>query len=656
MGQGTVDASAIAAAIHVAKRSVERRALKESWQFTEQAVRGGRRRLYVLNSLPRDVQAAVILAAQPSSATPAPAGVGAVAVAKPTRARIQAMWTRYEAVPKHLKATAQRRLKALQAVEALVRDGAKLLDARAAVAAQLQREGIPGSAPSLARWAAHCDGLHRSDWLAALVPEYVGRTARRAIDPEAWDLFKADYLRPEAPTAASCYARLARIGKVKGWTLPSLRTFERAIDRLPPAVRVLQRQGDDALQRMFPAQERDRTGFQAMEAVNSDGHRFDVFVRTHDGRVVRPILLGVQDLGFGKIVGWRIAETESTDLVRMAFHDAISRYGIPRAAYLDNGRAFASKLITGGTPTRFRFQVREDDPLGVLTQLGIEIHWTTPYHGQAKPIERAWRDMCDTIAKHPAFAGAYTGNKPDAKPENYASRAVPWDEFVKVVNAEIAAHNAREGRRARACAGRSFDQAFNESYAVATVRKATTEQLRQMLLPTEVVTGNQYDGSLRLAGNRYWHEALAQYRGRKVAMRFDPDALHASVQVYTLDGTWVCEAECVAAVGFADTNAAREYARARKQFKRAARLQRDAELRMDAAEVAAQLPEPIPTDLPPAGVVAPMFGKPTRAPAEAPAMARTGTDDTPAEFGDYLKAMQDRQIADTGWLSARDDD
>ncbi|WP_332460286.1 transposase domain-containing protein [Pseudophaeobacter flagellatus] len=75
---------------------------------------------------------------------------------------------------------------------------------------------------------------------------------------------------------------------------------------------------------------------------------------------------------------------------------------------------------------RFRFKVREEDPLGVLPLLGIQIHWATPAHGQAKPIERAFRDLASDVAKDPCFAGAYVGNRPDAKPENYGKRLVRY--------------------------------------------------------------------------------------------------------------------------------------------------------------------------------------------------------------------------------------
>lgn len=217
---------------------------------------------------------------------------------------------------------------------------------------------------------------------------------------------------------------------------------------------------------------------------------------------------------------------------------------------------------------------------------------------------------------------------------------------------EVTAHNAREGRRTRTAAGRSFDQAFADSYSQSTIRRATGEQLRQMLLATEVVHAHRHDGSVRLAGNRYWTEALAPHAGGRLVLRFDPEHLHAAVEVYTLANVYVGRADCIAAVGFADTEAAREHARARKQYRRAARAQLDAERRMTAAQVAAQLPEPAPVDLPPPGVVAPLFGKRRTAPAEPTEQRRTGTDDTPQRevaFGDFLRRVAEQRNRETGF-------
>lgn len=620
------------------ERRVRSRADAEGWQSRPRA--RGKGVEYAFSSLPAPAQAALLMRDQPAIEKPVKAGW--------SEERIAAIWQRFERVPQSLKDTAGNRLKALHAVEALVRGGTRLMHAREVVAAQMQRDDLAGSSPeSIGRWQALVKGAHRSDWLALLVPQYSGRTATSEIDAAAWDLFKSDYLRLEQPSAESCYRRLERAAATHPeWVpLPALRTFVRRIEReLPRGVIVLARQGEEALMRTYPAQERDRSAFAALDGVNADGHMWDVAVKFPDGSIGRPVIVGWQDLGSGKILSWRMDQTESSDLVRLAFADLVQRFGIPRATWLDNGRAFASKFLTGGTPNRYRFKVKPEDPVGILTGLGVEVHWVTPYHGQAKPIERAWRDFCDVIAKHPAFAGAYMGNNTQNKPENYGSRAVAWDEFVRVVDSEIAAHNAREGRRAKFAAGRSFDQVFNATYTTAPIRKASAEQLRLMLLAAEAVPANAVDGSVHVAGNRYWCESLSRHAGRKVVLRFDPMALHTGVHCYALDNTYIGYAECIASVGFADTNAAREHSRATKLYRRSAKQMLDAERRMTAAQVAAQIPTVTPADLPAAAVIEPVFSTPAMRVAQAAQPAqRTGTNDGPSAL-DLLMARKARQL------------
>jgi hypothetical protein len=606
----TTSIRAIAAALRTTKRWAERRAAKESWPFVELAVRGGKQRLYDVGKLPTDVQAALLLRDDKRAPRSAPV--------RHSDAHVATVWQRYARLPDRIKAIAVRRLNALHVLEQLVAGGLGRVAARATVAEQLVRKGERGaSAATVARWEQLVRGVERHHWVAFLAPRYVGRTATAEIPADAWDIYKADFLRLEQPTAMSCFERLQRIAKARGWSLPSWRTFDRKLEReVPRTVRILAREGEEALMRLYPAQERDRSVFHALEAVNADGHRFDFFVRWPDDSVARPVVVPFQDLMSGKILAYRVGQTESSDLARLAFRDLVEKYGVPSHAWLDNGRGFASKMLTGGTPTRYRFKVRAEDPIGIFVQLGVKVHWATPYHGQAKPIERAFRDWCDRIAKHPAFAGAYTGNSPTAKPENYGSHAVPYETFLRVLDEEVVAHNAREGRRTKVCAGRSFDATFAESYARAPIRKATSEQLNTMLLAAETVTADARDGSVRLAGNRYWTEALSPHASERVIVRFDPDALHGTVQVYALDGTYIAEADCIASVGFADTQAAREHARGRSEFRRGVKQQLKGERRMSAAQVADQLPKGEVPPVPPAKVIKPIFSATPRAPED----------------------------------------
>lgn len=542
-------------------------------------------------------------------------------------AQREALWGRYARASASQRERAQRRLQALLEVEALTSAGTPLMEARQVVA---MRKDC--SVRALGQWAAMVRNAPRDAWLPLLADQQGGQHAGTAEIPvEAWDLFRADYLRPERPAAQACYERVRRVAERRGWQLPHVKTFLRRLEReVPLQARVLAREGREALGKLYPAQERDHTVFHALQAVNADGHRFDVFVRFPDGTVGRPILVAWQDVAYSKFLAWRVSQTENADLVRLSFADLVRDYGIPEQAWLDNGRSFAAKMITGGVRNRYRFRVNPEDPTGCLVAMGVTVHWATPYHGQAKPIERGFRDFCEYIAKHPAFSGAYTGNSPLAKPETYGSRAVPWDTFVKVLETEIAAHNARPGRRGKALAGRSFDAAFAESYGQALIRRATAEQQRSLLLASVAVPVHA-DG-VHYAGNRYWTEALTEQLGRKVVLRFDPDRLHQPVGVYALDGRFVAEADCLEAQGFADTQAAREHARGKSQFRRAARQMLDAERRMTVASLAAQLPEaPPPAALPQPGVIRGHFDTRKPRPAEdadalAEVLPMTGTD------------------------------
>lgn len=358
---------------------------------------------------------------------------------------------------------------------------------------------------------------------------------------------------------------------------------------------------------MYPPQERRRDVFHALEAANADGHRWDVWVEWPDGEIARPCMTAIQDLYSGYVLSWRVDRTENWTGFRLAFGDMVETYGIPGHIWLDNGRNFAAKWMTGGIANRYRFKVREEDPEGILKQLGVEVHWTTPYSGQSKPIERCFKEFCDKIAKDPEFKGAYTGNSPVNKPENYRSRAVPLKTFIEILTSEIAAHNAKPGRNTHTTRGRSFEETFLESYKRSQIRTAPEELRRLWMLAADGVTAAKRDGSIRLLENTFWSDFLHLHRGQKLVVRFDPDQLWDGVHVYSLDSAYLGHAPCHEAAGFNDVGAAREHGRLRRRWLRAQKEMLAAERKMDAADVAARVPRFEPPARPAATVLKPDF-------------------------------------------------
>jgi len=555
---------------------------------------------------------------------------------KPTREFLAKndAWAFYETLSDKRKNKANERLKIIEAVVTLKRGGNKVDLAVNIVASQNQI-----GTSSIYNWLKLVEGIDRVDWLPYLAPRHSGRTKSKQCDPNAWDMLRSDYLRAERPTFESCFRRLEAAATESNWSIPASRTLERRIKaEVPKPVQVLARHGLEALKQMFPPQERDRSVFHALEAINADGHRWDVWVKWPDGEINRPCMTAIQDVYSGLFLSWRVDKTENKEAFRLAFGDMVEMYGIPSIAYLDNGRNFASKWLTGGTENRYRFKLKADEPIGILTQLGIDIHWTTPYSGQSKPIERGFRDFCDNIAKHPALAGAWTGNTPLNKPENYGSKAIPVEEFIKVVEAGITEHNNRTGRLAPVCRGRSFAETFEQSYVQAPIKKATEEQRRLWLLAAEGVRAATRDGALKLLGNRFWADFLQNHTGQKLVVRFDPQNLTSGIHVYRLDGSYLGFADIIEATGFNDAGAAREHSRARNQNRKAIRAQLEAQRKMTAAEVASQIPVPDQNVLPEAKIV-------QMTPIATPSIM-TGPEEKPVPMTPQQRDIQAEVVAD----------
>ncbi|EBA16380.1 transposase, putative [Roseobacter sp. SK209-2-6] len=161
------------------------------------------------------------------------------------------------------------------------------------------------------------------------------------------------------------------------------------------------------------------------------------------------------------------------------------------------------------------------------------------------------------MAKDPRFTGAYVGNRPDAKQENYMSRAIPLSEFVEVLAEKMEEHNARPDRRSDTAKGRSFDETFAESYATAPILKATEEQRNLWLMGQATGKLHKRNGSLTFHENVYHCAWMSQEAGKQVVFRFDPEDLHSGVHVYQPTGEHLGFAECLKKVDFFNLEGAR---------------------------------------------------------------------------------------------------
>lgn len=436
---------------------------------------------------------------------------------------------------------------------------------------------------SVRNWVRKTKTVHHSDRAAVLVCQNQGQHTEAEFTPDAWEAFKKDFLRRgkgKPPSIASCYRRLQAAAKQNGWVVPIKKTVGNWIKRkIDPMVVKFRREGMDAVERCFPSMKRDKDMFDVLQAVNGDGFALGIWADFGNGVVVKPIVWSWQDIRSSKILVWRMDISENRELVRLSTLDLITEYSIPELLYLDNTRAATSKQISGGLPNRYRFKVKDDDPMGIMPLLGIKLKYTLPGHGQSKPVERVhgiggYLDF-DSL---PVFEGRGT----KARPVPIAEVEALFKDFVNEIN-------ARPDRRGDSVQGKSFNQVFDELYPEAIITKATEKQRKYCMCVAEVVTVNSTDASITLkagksdiGSNRYWSDALARHMGQKVTVRFDPANMHGGVYVETITGVEICFAEPTSKGGFKDAKAAREHARDKGHFKKHIRLAAEAEGRMNA--------------------------------------------------------------------------
>ena len=472
-------------------------------------------------------------------------------------------------------------------------------------------------------------------WAFLLVDKNKGRS-RHEYGHE-WDrYFRSYYLVPTKPAASVCRDNACKsIVKMDiesacraGIRVPTARALlDRLHCELSEEAILLARCGEDAVAARH-YRDRDYSALSAGEALNGDGHRCDHFVRWPDGHVGRPHLFALQCLFSNSITGWRIDRTENQDLVRLCAADAFRR-ALPKILYLDNGRAGASKWLTGGVSLgrRFRFKTKSEDAVGVFRLLGIDLRFTNPYAGRSKRIERFWGDLESHLKARPELRLAYAGNSKDEAVGNAATHPVPIETFVRVLGEEIAAYNAR-GHDTPIAKGASCDELWNRSVASGAVfRKATETQLRLLLLAAQKVRVHAKDSCVYLFGNRY--EVTDAPAASDVIVRFDPARLFEDLYLYDREGHYLGTAKCIAPVGFADHPAARESARLKKVKNRALRDELAAQDLIDRIELAGTLPQIEPPAPAAAKVV-----RPFRSPIETPRAAEPEVFDSTIGFDD----------------------
>jgi putative transposase len=245
----------------------------------------------------------------------------------------------------------------------------------------------------------------------------------------------------------------------------------------------LLRQGKTALKESLPHLKRDYTTFGIHQRWESDGRKADVFCLWPDGMVSRPWVVVIRELRTRMPLAIKVYTNTNAELVIDAFKNAVLLTGtMPEDFSLDNGTEYSNNALNGGQKSPFRYTVLKNQPIGILTRMGINTIWATPYYGAAKGSTESWWNV---VARNvDKLCGAvYTGSNAVNRPENSDKKhAIPIDEYVKRLTSCVVAWAKGEfgKHRGHGMNGMSPLELYNRLMESHTRRLVSIEHIRAM--------------------------------------------------------------------------------------------------------------------------------------------------------------------------------
>lgn len=391
---------------------------------------------------------------------------------------------------------------------------------------------------TLRRWLAD----YKDEGLIGLVDHRGrGQFKSQAINPEAFEAFKAMYLSEQRLSLRTCWLNLKYINnsEARNWSIPSLQYMYRYVaETIPEPVRVLHREGLAAYEaKCAPYVQVDPDSVQPGQIWVGDHSQFNCWVR-HRGKWVRPWITAWQDMRSRLIVGLHISACPNQTTVLSAMKRAVDEYGPPDSVKIDNGRDYDSEMFTGTTKVRRRAANKgyldEQMVAGIYAMMGIGVSFAIPYHPQAKSIERFFDTLdCQFTKTLPTYCGKDHSRKPEKlaellKSEKVIAQAYSIESFSKMVGQYVEIYN-NSSHTGFGMDGKTPTQVFSQRQS----KRVLPDGLSDLLL--RVWSGELAVGKNGVRFKGIWYgqfdATLQMYQGRKVRVAYDPDDLR-SVDVY----------------------------------------------------------------------------------------------------------------------------
>lgn len=372
-------------------QGINLRAKREGWEAQLRLGRGGGRE-YSFDVLPLETQTALIarLVQQEQPAEPAQTTVSHTLISPQRdgspasrlnddqRSVMTARVSFVREIERMSKVVSQNR--AILTLVALAKTGdlSPYLAERVVLANDRKTEDRSLSERTLKRWLAE----FRAHGETGLAP------ARRQKDMSvpSWAAeFLKHYQRPQKPSVEAAYEQFKKIhSEAHSSICPSIHAVRRWLKKLSPEARERGRLGPHELKTLQAYNRRKADMLWPNDVWVADGHTFDAEVMNPlTGQIFRPEITMVIDWATRRIVGFSVNLAESTLATLDTLRDGVTRCGMYKVFYVDNGSGFDNAVV---------YEVND--------RLGGSITHSLPYNSQARGvIERPHKTILVRLAK-----------------------------------------------------------------------------------------------------------------------------------------------------------------------------------------------------------------------------------------------------------------
>lgn len=378
------------------------------------------------------------------------------------------------------------------------------------------------------------------------------------IPPDAWEYFYALYMTLQKRSVQRCW----ELTRLEYPNIPTVSTFERNLTTIPKLVMIYYREGEKAFNDALVSMERSREDIASNDIWFSDHHLVDVAVINNRGKVFRPWLTVFFDARASKVISF-IVRDKSADatVIKQCLRLGIEKYGVPKELYFDNGKDYREKSFNA------------DFPISLVKQLGINMIYATPYHGQAKTVERFFGTMEDRFCK---LLPTYLGKDAKQRPEDMRvtfdklkDKAPTMEQFIKALeNYFVEYNNTSSG--GIDMNGKCPEQVYYENLHTKTeVRDKSILRILCGTFDERIVQKN----GVQYQGRFYYHTELLAHQGEKVIINADPYNMD-ELNIFDTDMRAICKAPAKVRTPFRHTTqeqireAMKEKKEARKMVQR----------------------------------------------------------------------------------------